>query len=62
LWRAAENGHKAAIRLLMARADVEINSRDKYDQTPLSRAAENGYKAAVRLLLARADVEINSKD
>jgi len=58
---AAENGHEAVARLLLDRADVNVNLKDRFRQTPLSRAAENGHEVVVRLLLDRADVEINSK-
>jgi ankyrin repeat protein len=51
---------------LLARADVEVNSKDRYGRTPLSWAAGNGHEAVIRLLLARADVEadveVDSKD
>ena len=63
LWWAAARGHEAVAGLLLARSDVEANSKDKYGgQTPLSRAAEGGHEAVVRLLLARSDVEADSKD
>ncbi|KAL8756771.1 MAG: hypothetical protein Q9184_004385, partial [Pyrenodesmia sp. 2 TL-2023] len=61
LW-AAENGHEAVVKLLLARDDVEADSKDiYYSQTPLSWAAENGHEAVVKILLAR-DVEANSKN
>jgi ankyrin repeat protein len=49
------------LRLLVARADVDANSKDTNEQTPLSWAAVNGHEAVVRLLLDRADVEVNSR-
>jgi Ankyrin repeats (3 copies)/Ankyrin repeats (many copies) len=59
---AAVDGHEAVVKLLLARADVEINSKSEYGRTPLSYAAENGHETVIKLLLARADVEINSKN
>ncbi|KAF8243907.1 hypothetical protein K440DRAFT_663812 [Wilcoxina mikolae CBS 423.85] len=60
---AARAGHEAVVRLLLARDDVEADSKDtRYGQTPLSWAAEKGHEAVVRLLLARDDVEADSKD
>jgi hypothetical protein len=38
------------VRLLLARADVEVNSKDRHGRTPLSRAAENGHNGVVRML------------
>jgi len=59
---AAKIGHKAVVRLLLERDDVEKDSKDGYGQTPLSFAAKNGHETVFRLLLERDDVEKNSKD
>ncbi|KAL8922168.1 MAG: hypothetical protein Q9208_005363 [Pyrenodesmia sp. 3 TL-2023] len=60
---ATGNGHKEIVKLLLARDDIEADSKDNgYGQTPLSRAAENGHELVVKLLLARDDVEADSKD
>jgi ankyrin repeat domain-containing protein 50 len=59
---AAGNGHEAVVGLLLERADVEADSRNKNGQTPLSCAAERGHEAVVKLLVERADVEADSKD
>jgi ankyrin repeat protein len=58
---AAENGHEAVVRLLLARADVEVNSETEYGRTPLLWAAENGHEAVIRLLLTRVGIEVNSE-
>ncbi|OCK95650.1 purine and uridine phosphorylase [Cenococcum geophilum 1.58] len=54
---AAENGHKAVVRLLLAKDGVNVNSKDKYGQTPLSYAAKNGHEAVVQLLLGMDGVD-----
>lgn len=59
---AAENGHNAAVKLLIERDDVEADSRDEEGRTPLSYAAESGYDAVVKLLIERDDVEADSSD
>ncbi|KAI9781882.1 MAG: hypothetical protein M1839_005676 [Geoglossum umbratile] len=60
---AAERGHEAVVKLLLAKDGVDINSKDSYGgQTPLSLAAERGHEAVVKLLLAKDGVDINSKD
>jgi hypothetical protein len=41
---------EAVARLLLARADIEVNSKDSIDWTPLSWDAENGHEAVVKLL------------
>jgi ankyrin repeat protein len=56
LSTAAEHGHDAVVKMLLARDDVEVNSKDPYGGTPLLRAAANGHEAVVKLLLARDDV------
>ncbi|KAK0716128.1 hypothetical protein B0H67DRAFT_464709, partial [Lasiosphaeris hirsuta] len=49
LWRAAENGHEAVVRLLLD-TGAAVDAKDKDGRTPLWRAAENGHEAVVRLL------------
>jgi hypothetical protein len=50
LWRAAENGHEAVVKLLLATGKVGAGSMDTDGRTPLWRAAENGHEAVVKLL------------
>ncbi|KAL7801727.1 purine and uridine phosphorylase [Trichoderma afarasin] len=50
---AAENGHEAPVKFLLATGKVYINSSDKCGRTALSYAAENGHEALVQLLLER---------
>ena len=50
LLRAAENGHEAVVKLLLAREGVDPDSKDGSGQTPLSWAAEKGHEAVVRLV------------
>ncbi|OBT60884.1 hypothetical protein VE03_09675 [Pseudogymnoascus sp. 23342-1-I1] len=58
---AAENGHKAIVKLLLVN-NAEVNLKDTlYCQTPLSWAAEMGQEAVVKLLLVNS-AEINSQD
>ena len=59
LW-AAENGHEAIVKLLLA-SEAEVDSKDYISRTPLSRAAGNGLEAVVKLLLA-SKAEVDSKD
>jgi hypothetical protein len=54
---AAENGHKAVVKLLLE-AKADVNAKDNKGQTPLWCAARNGHEAVVKLLLeAKADVD-----
>jgi ankyrin repeat protein len=63
LWWAAENGHEAVVKLLLAEDGVDPDSKDtKYSQTPLWCAAENGHEAVVKLLVAEDGVDPNFKD
>ncbi|KAH6962068.1 hypothetical protein BKA56DRAFT_498939, partial [Ilyonectria sp. MPI-CAGE-AT-0026] len=45
LSRAAVEGHKAIVKLLLATGKVDIDASDKDGRTPLSHAAEHGHKA-----------------
>jgi ankyrin repeat protein len=58
---AAERGHEAVVKLLLAKDAVDINSKDLYGWTALSWAAERGHEAVVKLLLAKDAVDINPK-
>jgi len=48
LWRAADNGYRRAVQLLLL-AKAEVNSVD--DTSPIQRAAWWGYEEVVKLLL-----------
>jgi ankyrin repeat protein len=62
LSRAAQDGHKEIVKLLLGREGIEINSQDQRGRTPLSYAAQDGHEEIVKLLLGREDIEINSQD
>lgn len=62
IWWAAENGHEAVVRLLLATEGVDVNSKDDSGHTPLSRAATNGHEATVKLLLDTGRVDPDAKD
>ena len=47
---AAQNGHEAVVKLLLATGKVEVDSKDEYGLTPLSYAARNGHEVVVKLL------------
>jgi len=48
--------------LLLARNEVEADSKDRDGRTLLSGVAEQGHEPVVRMLLACGDVEADSKD
>ncbi|KAI9773365.1 MAG: hypothetical protein M1840_007580 [Geoglossum simile] len=61
LW-AAEKGHEAVVKLLLATEKVDVDSKDgTWGRTPLSWAAEKGHEAVVKLLLATEKVDVNFK-
>jgi hypothetical protein len=61
LW-AAEQGHKAVVKLLLETGKVDIDVKDSSGWTPLLWAAEQGHEAVVKLLLEIGKVDVNSKD
>jgi ankyrin repeat protein len=52
LYRAAENGHEAIVKLLVEKGADAI-AKDNYYRMPLHWAAGNGHDAAVKLLLKK---------
>ncbi|GAQ44901.1 hypothetical protein AtubIFM55763_005606 [Aspergillus tubingensis] len=60
LW-AAERGHAAVVRLLLAADEVDIDSRNSVGRSPLSLAAQNGHHAVVKLLI-QENIDIDLKD
>src|ERR1700733_14246179 len=56
---AAKRGHEAVVRLLLARDDLDINSKSRTGDTAVYLAAKRGYEAVVRLLLARDDLQVS---
>ncbi|KFX94529.1 hypothetical protein V490_04313 [Pseudogymnoascus sp. VKM F-3557] len=62
LSHAAENGHEAVVKLLLAN-NADINLPDKWwGQTPLVWATDNSQEAMVKLLLANsADIELKCR-
>ena len=62
LSRAAENGHEAVVKLLLATKGVDPDLNDGYYQTPLSLAARNGHEAIVKLLLATKQANPDLED
>jgi ankyrin repeat protein len=61
LW-AAEHGDATVLQMLLAKDDVEPDSRNYLGRTPLSLAAENGHVAVVGLLVKQDNVDVDSQD
>ena len=49
------------MKILVARDDVEVDSKDRNDRSPLFYAAGKGHDAVAKILV-RDDVEVNTKD
>jgi hypothetical protein len=47
---AAEKGHEAVVKLLLATGKADVDSKNRDGQTPLSWAAQKGHEAVVKLL------------
>jgi ankyrin repeat protein len=60
---AAENGHKAVVKILLDSGKINANLKDTASgQTPLSWAARSGHETVVKLLLDNDNVDPDSKD
>jgi ankyrin repeat protein len=62
LTRACIKGNEEIVRQLLARDDVDTDSRDCGGSMALIWACSNGYKGITRQLLARDDFDINAND
>merc|ERR1712137_1379874 len=61
---ACSKGHVEVAKLLLSRADLNINTpaSKNYGKTSLYFACTNGHIEIVKLLIARDDLVINAKD
>ncbi|GAB1725527.1 hypothetical protein NU195Hw_Modified_11t1 [Hortaea werneckii] len=60
LWWAADGGHDAVVRLLLATGNVDIDGANCVGETPFFRAAEGGHEAVIQLLLASGKVNADA--
>ena len=60
---ASQRGLLSVIEAMIdSGANLKLNKKDHYGQTPFSWAAREGHETVVRLLIERDDVDINSRD
>lgn len=50
---AAEYGHETVVKLLLAKDGVNLDSNEKFDESPLSLAAEYGHEAGGKAFTSR---------
>ncbi|KAF5674689.1 nacht ankyrin containing protein [Fusarium denticulatum] len=62
IFFAAENGHKAVVKLLLATGKVGIYATDVYGRSPLHRAVERGHKSIVKLFIKNDNFNVNRQD
>jgi hypothetical protein len=59
----ADQGDEVILTFLCALGQLDVESKDKFNRTPLSWAAEKGHEAVVKLLLEKgAELEAKDKD
>ncbi len=58
LHLACSNGHLTIVECLVKRAGVDVNVKDRWDQTPL----QNGHLQVVKCLTKGPEAEVNAKD
>jgi ankyrin repeat protein len=56
------SGHEGVVKLLLETGKVDVDARNKSDQSPLFWAAKNGHEGVVKLLLETGKVDINVRD
>jgi ankyrin repeat protein len=61
LLLAAGNGHKAVVKLLLIRDNIDLNFEDKFRATLLLLAVEYRSKVVVELLLTWDNVNLDPK-
>jgi ankyrin repeat protein len=61
MW-AIENGHTDSVRLLIAKAGINVNQLDRNGFTTLMWASKNGHKAIVQMLVEHKDIDVNIQD
>ena len=59
---AAENGHKAFVKILLHETRVNPNTRNKQGQPALLQAAKYGHETIVKLLLEAGGIDADKKD
>lgn len=59
LHTAAGVGNDSAVKLLLERPDIDVNTTTPAGQTPLYLAACNGHEAVVKSLLAHPDIRLD---
>ena len=56
---AAQHGRTSIMKLLLGRADIDVNLRDSIGYTPLNRAVKYNHTSIVELLLNCVDIDVN---
>ena len=49
------------MKQLSAQPEVQVDTKDRYGDTPLSCAAHSGHKGIVKLLLAQHEIQVDWK-
>jgi len=58
---ACEHGYTEIVKLLLARDDMDVTSKDRWGKTGFHFACQNGHSETVKLFLARDDVDVKLK-
>ena len=54
--------HVAVVMFLVAQEEVQVNTKDDHDYSPLSYAAEYGCEVVVKILVGQDGAKVNTKD
>ncbi len=62
LLRTAQKGQEAVVKLLLETGKAHVDSKDRYNRTPLLWATWNRHEAVVKLFLETGKADVDSKD
>lgn len=54
-------GHEAIFKMLLAKEEIDVNSKSSAGDTALILTAKEGHETIAKMLLERQDIDVNCK-